>query len=183
MVQLRCKICFTHRVSSYQKLKIKPTKSTYIINIVNVSASDLEILWHFRLGHVSNKCIDVLKNKFLFVKYNKIFVCDVCHSQSKKSLSFPISTYKSKKYFDVTHVDSWGTYFIPSIQDHKYFLTIIDDYSRYSLIFLLEQKYEVVKILENFVIFVQTQFETIIQIIRSDIENEFLMTNFFATNE
>ena len=61
-------------VPSYQKLQIKPTKSTHTINIVNVSASDIEILWHFQLRHVSKNCIDVIKNKFSFVTYNKSFV-------------------------------------------------------------------------------------------------------------
>ena len=61
------------RIPSYQKLQIKPIKFTHTINTVNVSASDLETLWHFRLGHISNKCIDVIKNKFPYVKYNKSF--------------------------------------------------------------------------------------------------------------
>jgi len=82
------------RIPSYQKLQIKPIKYTHIIIIVNVSASDLESLWHFLLGHISNKCTDLIKNKFPFVKYNKSFVCDFVILQSKKSLSFPISTSK-----------------------------------------------------------------------------------------
>jgi len=82
------------RIPSYQKLQIKPIKSTHTINTVNVSASDLETLWHFRLGLISNKCIDVIKNKFSFVKDNKSFVCDVYHFAKQKRLSFPISTSK-----------------------------------------------------------------------------------------
>jgi len=78
------------------------------------------------------------------------------------------------------HVDIWGPYSIPSIHGHKYFLTIVDDYSRHTWIFSLKQKSEVVKVLKNFVVFVPTQFETTIKIIRSDNETEFLMTNFFV---
>jgi len=77
------------------------------------------------------------------------------------------------------HVDIWGPYSKPSIHGHKYFLTIVDDYSRYTWIFPLKQKYEVVKVLENFVAFVQTQFETTIKII-SDNGTDFFMTNFFV---
>ena len=77
------------------------------------------------------------------------------------------------------HVDVWGPYSLSSIHGHKYFLTIFDDYSRYTWVFPLKQKSEDVKILENFVIFIQTQFEAAIKIIRSDNENEFFMTNFF----
>jgi len=53
-------------------------------------------------------------------------------------------------------------------------LTIVDDYSRYTWIFPLKQKSEVVKILEDFVVFIQTQFETIIKVIRSDNRTEYI---------
>ena len=53
----------------------------------------------------------------------------------------------------------WGPYSISSIHGHKYFLTIVDDYSRYTWVFPLKQKSEVVKTLKNFVVFIQTQFE------------------------
>jgi len=33
--------------------------------------------------------------------------------------------------------------------------------------------------LEIFIVFIQTQFETVIKVIRSDNETEFFMTNFF----
>ena len=74
------------RIPSYQTLQMKPIKYSYTINTVNVSASDLKILWHFQLGHISNKCIDVIKDKFPFVKYNKSFVCNVFHFEKQKIL-------------------------------------------------------------------------------------------------
>jgi len=85
------------RVHCYQNLQIKPVKSLHITNTVNFTASDLKNLWHFRLGHVSIKSIDVIKNKFPFVKYNKSFACDVCHFAKQKRLPFSLSTSKSKK--------------------------------------------------------------------------------------
>jgi len=140
------------RVPSYQKLQIKHIISSQITNIINFTTSDLETLWHFRLGHVSNKCIDVIKNKFPFVKYNKSFVCDVCHFAKQKRLSFPFSASKSKKYFDLIHVYLWGSHSVSSIHGHKYLLTIVDDYSRYTWIFPLKQKSKVVKTLKIFVV-------------------------------
>jgi len=71
------------------------------------------------------------------------------------------------------HVDVWGPYSLSSIHGQKYFLTIVDDYSRYTWVFPLKQKSEVVKILENFVVFIQTQFETPIKVIRSDMRLNF----------
>jgi len=74
--------------------------------------------------------------------------------QSKKYFLFLLVHLNQKKCFDLIHVDVWGPYSIPSTHGHKYFLTIVYDYSRYTWIFLLKQKSEVVKILKNFVIFV-----------------------------
>ena len=167
------------RVPSYQNLQIKPVKYPHITNTVNFNASDLETVWHFQLGYVSNKSIDVIKNKFPFIKYNKSFICDICHFTKQKRLPFPLSASKYKKYFDLIHVYMWGPYSLSSIHGHKYFMTIVGDYLRYIWVFSLKQKSEVVKILENFVVFIQTQFETAIKVIRSDNETEFFMTNFF----
>jgi len=58
-------------------------------------------------------------------------------------------------------------------------LTIIDYCSRYTWVFPLKQKFEVVKTMENFVIFIQTQFETMIKVIGSGNGTEFFMTKFF----
>jgi len=167
------------RVPSYQNLQIKPVKSPHITNTVNFTASDLETVWHFQLGHVSNKSFGVIKNKFSFVKYNKSFIFYICQFAKQKRLSFPLSASKSKKCFDLIHVDVCRPYSLSSIHGHKYFLTIVDDYSRYTWFFPLKQKSKVVKILEIFFVFVQTQFETIIKVMRSDNETEFFITNFF----
>jgi len=171
------------RVPSYQNLQIKPVKSPHITNTVNFTTSDLETLWHFRLGHLSNKSIYVIKNKFPFVKYNKSFICDICYFAKQKRLPFPFNASKSKKCFDLIDVDVWGLYSLSSIHGHKYFLTLVYAYSRYTWVFPLKRKSEVVKILENFVVFIQTQFETVIKVIRSDNRNEFFMTNFFFINK
>jgi len=72
------------------------------------------------------------RKKFPFVKYNKSFVCDIFHFPKQERLHFPLSISKSKKCFDLIQVDLWGPYSIPSIYGHKYSLTIVDDYSRYT---------------------------------------------------
>ena len=48
------------------------------------------------------------------------------------------------------------------------------------MVFPLKQKSKVVKILEDFVVFIQTEFEIGIKVIRSDNGIEFFMTNFFS---
>jgi len=99
--------------------------------------------------------------------------------QTKKNFPFILVHLNLKKCFDLIHVYVWGPYSFTSIHGHKYFLTIVDDYSRYIWVFPLKQKSEVVKILKDFVVFIQTQFEIGIKVIRSDNGTEFFMTNFF----
>jgi len=114
---------------------------------------------------------------------NLLFVMFVILQNKKDFLFLLVHLNQKKKCFDLIHVEIWGPYSIASIHGHKYFLTIVDDYSRYAWIFLLKQKSKVVKVLEHFVIFVQTQFETTIKIIRSDNGTEFVMTIFLSVNE
>jgi len=47
------------------------------------------------------------KANFFFVKYNKYFISDIGHFAKQKRLLFPLSASKSKKYFDLIHVDMW----------------------------------------------------------------------------
>ena len=54
---------------------------------------------------------------------------------NKKKLPFPISTSSSNKIFDLLHMDIWGPLAITSVDGHRYFLTIVDDFSRHTWIF------------------------------------------------
>nr|KYP37856.1 Retrovirus-related Pol polyprotein from transposon TNT 1-94 [Cajanus cajan] len=70
---------------------------------------------------------------------------------------------------------------IASIHDHKYFLTILDDHSRYTWVILLKSKAEVKSHIQNFVALIENQFETTIKCIRSDNGLEFLLKDFFSS--
>lgn len=44
--------------------------------------------------------------------------------------SFPHSHSATTHIFELIHVDTWGTFNQTSHNGYKYFLTIVDDYSR-----------------------------------------------------
>ena len=58
--------------------------------------------------------------------------CETCHFAKQKRLPFPDSITVSSQCFDLLHMDIWGPYAHPSLLGHKYFLTIVDDKSRYT---------------------------------------------------
>lgn len=56
----------------------------------------------------------------------------------------------------------------------KYFLTLVDDFSRYILVIMLKSKAQVYTALEVFLKMIETQFGTILKTIRSDNGSEFV---------
>ncbi|KAK9733973.1 hypothetical protein RND81_04G104900 [Saponaria officinalis] len=76
--------------------------------------------------------------------------------------------------FQLIHVDLWGPYRILSLSGAKYFLTILDDYSRMTWTVLLKDKSLVSDKLSQFLAYVSTQFHTTVATLRSDNGTEIL---------
>lgn len=64
----------------------------------------------------------------------------------------------------------------------KYFLTIVDDPSRYCYTYLMRLKYETSIIVKKIVSFIKTQFNTNIKTIRIDNGPKFFLRVFFTNN-
>lgn len=71
-------------------------------------------------------------------------------------------------------MDVWGPYKIPTCDDQKCFLTIVDDFSRRTWVFLLKLKSDAIVAIQQFISYVQTQFQKCIKTIRSDNGAEFI---------
>lgn len=70
---------------------------------------------------------------------------------------------------------------IESFQGHRYFLTIVDDYTRHTWLYLMHNKTETRSHIVTFLNLVKTQFSTHVKIIRSDNGLEFNMPSFYAS--
>ncbi|XP_074297866.1 uncharacterized protein LOC141628658 [Silene latifolia] len=75
---------------------------------------------------------------------------------------------RSTEIFDLVHVDIWGPYRKETRTKHKYFLTLVDDHSRATWVYLMHNKFEAAKLLMLFYKFIETQFSKTIKILRSD---------------
>lgn len=73
-------------VSSYHTFP--HTRTPYRITTVSLVSIGIDALWHFHLGHVSDRCLDVIKSKFPLVKNNESYICDVAICLSRKSYPF-----------------------------------------------------------------------------------------------
>lgn len=65
---------------------------------------------------------------------------------------------------------------------HKYFLTVIDDHTRYCWIFLMKLKSEASLLVQSFTRFSQTQFKTTSKVIWLDNGPAFTLKHFHLTN-
>jgi Zn-finger protein len=83
------------------------------------------VLWHFRLGHLSHSRLALLQSKFPFIVSDSHAVCDICHYAKHRKLPFVNSYSKSIKPFDLIHFDIWGPVSITSLHNHSYFLTAV----------------------------------------------------------
>jgi hypothetical protein len=77
-------------------------------------------------------------------------------------------------------MDIWGPYSTATLHGHKYFLTIVDDFSRFTWLVLLKGKHAVASHIHHFIHLVENQFESKVKIVRSDNGLEFSIPSFYA---
>jgi len=129
--------------------------------------------WHYRLGHPSNDVLDHICNDNADMQYIKTNICDFCHYAKQHGLVFHNSDSITQDSFDLVHVDIWGPFGVTSIRGYRYFLTVVDDHSRHTWIFLMKNKGETRSSIDSFVPYVKTQFNKFIRTVRSDNISEF----------
>ncbi|RVW46987.1 Retrovirus-related Pol polyprotein from transposon TNT 1-94 [Vitis vinifera] len=148
---------------------------------VHNAASTLE-LWHKRMGHPSEKVVKLLPPvSNLKGSLNK--ACEICFRAKHPRDKFPLSDNKATRIFEKIHCDLWGSYKHVSSCGARYFLTIVDDFSRAVWIYLLVDKTEVFRMFMSFIAMVDRQFSQTVKVVQSDNGTEFkcLLDYFSAT--
>ena len=94
--------------------------------------------------------------------------CEVCHRAKQKKLSYHLRPKLCSTPFELLHIDVWGPFSEPTQEGYKYFLTIVDDHTRVTWIYLLKQKSDVLTIFPDFIRMVETQYDAHIKSVRAD---------------
>ena len=112
------------------------------------------------------------------VTFEKDKLCSACQVGKQVTNTHPTKAYLStSRVLDLLHMDLFGPTTYASLRGKKYCLVIVDDYSRYTWTFFLQDKAEVLSIFKKFAKNVQNQFDVKIKRIRSDNGKEFDNTN------
>ncbi|KAJ0079986.1 hypothetical protein Patl1_24157 [Pistacia atlantica] len=107
-------------------------------------------LWHKRLGHVPYAKLKYFSGIRTFNSDDVESHCDICPLAKHIRKPFPISTTRAPACFHLLHMDIWRPYHTPTHNHHKFFLTIVDDHSQITWVFLMTHKHEVIVHLKSF---------------------------------
>lgn len=113
-------------------IKAKFQSSVIAAGVTSTVHVSSHLLWHQRLGHPSSISFSHLQIPELSSSSTED-ICDVCHLSRQRRENFPSHTMKRLDKFELLHIDIWGPYKHKSLTGASYFLTIVDDHSRFTL--------------------------------------------------
>ena len=134
--------------------------------LINENSSNL---WHKKLGHISRKRLERLVKDGILpnLDFTNLGMCVDC-IKGKQTKHTKKGATRSTELIEIILTDICGPFNVPSFGKEKYFITFIDDFSRYSYIYLLHEKCQVVEALAVYITEVERQLERKMKIIRLD---------------
>ena len=121
------------------------------------SARSLEV-WHCRLGHLNYTYVNQLVKKEMVDGLNcdgetqPQKECDACVLGKMQKKPFPKqSQHWATRRYDILHSDVCGPMQVESKGGSKYMLTFTDDYSRYTTVYFIKSKSEVLSKFQEYI--------------------------------
>ncbi|GKA48621.1 retrotransposon protein, putative, ty1-copia subclass [Tanacetum coccineum] len=135
---------------------------------------------HCRLAHISKKHIEKPQQEGLLKSTDdeSFDQCVSCLSGKMTRKSFPHRPKRATNLLGIIHTDVCGPLRHVSRQGASYFITFMDDYSRYGYVYHLKHKHEVFETFKVFKNEVENQLGKIIKALRSDRGGEYISQEF-----
>ncbi|CAA7015607.1 unnamed protein product [Microthlaspi erraticum] len=136
-------------------------------------------VWHSRLGHPSFSTLQKLKSILPSFKDHSsdLFHCSVCPLAKQRRLAYISHNNLASQPFDLIHLDIWGPFSVESVEGYRYFLTIVDDCTRVTWLYMLRNKSDVCTVFPAFLSLISTQYNARLKAIRSDNAPELAFTS------
>lgn len=131
--------------------------------IVNVCQKNEGMLWHRRLGHISQERMNIFSKNNLIpsnIQKMKIDFCDVCIEGKQVREPFNRTRNRAKRVLERIHSDVCGPLSPMAWEGFRYFVSFIDDLSHYAMIFLKKKKCEVFQQLKEYEALSTSMFQT-----------------------
>jgi hypothetical protein len=138
-----------------------------ILNVTRFSFAH----WHNHLGHPARDIVlCIIRDNNLpcaSLEHASTSICDPCLCAKARQLSYSLSSSCATAPLEFIHTDIWG-HVIHSFGCKNYYVSFIDDYSKFIWIYLLCRKYEVFQYFLEFQSFVERMFNHKIITVQSD---------------
>jgi hypothetical protein len=135
------------------------------------------------MGHPAMQVVQRVVKEFSLscqLDSNKELVCGPCQQEKSHQLPYPKSVSVSSQPLELIFLDVWGP--APdSVGINKYYVSFIDDYSKFTWVYLLKFKSDVFQKFHEFQNLVERLFNRKIIVIQSDWGGEYEKLNFFFT--
>nr|KAJ0194783.1 hypothetical protein LSAT_V11C700360190 [Lactuca sativa] len=140
-------------------------------------------LWHKRIGHINFNSMKQMVEKGLIEGVPQMKIptqpCEGCLMGKQTRNSFPSQTsYRAKKKLELLHGDLCVPITPPTPTGNRYFMLIVDDYSRVMWAYLMKTKDEVLQTFKMFRGKVETEIGEKIKVLRTDRGGEFLSNEY-----
>ena len=137
-------------------------------------------LWHGRLAHIGISTINrIIKCGLISCDTSNFEKCEICTKSKMVKKPFH-SVERSSQLLDLVHSDLCELNGILTRGGKRYFVTFIDDCSRYTYVYLLKHKDETFIAFKNYKAEVENQLGRKIKILRSDRGGEYFSNEFSA---
>ena len=165
----------------------------YILKVVpeehvHVARKEADMyLWHCRFGHLGMDNISKLINGNMVVGLNSSrdgevsSTCESCIMGKQHRTAYPKGIpYRASEPFEIVHSDVCGPMDVNSFGSSRYFVTFIDDYSRYTQTYFIKRKDEVLEKFKEFVNYATNTSGKKVKVLRSDNGGEYCSKAFDA---
>ena len=110
-------------------------------------------LWHRRLGHPAPAIVQaIISSNKLASSSNKELVehiCDECQQAKVHQLPYQLSSRVSTVSLELVHTDVWGPA-VKSSGGFSYYVSFLDDFSKFTWVYLLKHKSDVEHVFYQF---------------------------------
>ena len=161
------------------KLSIQENRGTCLLT----KAEETSRLWHLRLGHVNYQAMQEMSKHHMVngmpVLSQPKALCDGCLLSKQTRKPFPTrSNFSAKTPLALIHGDLCGPISPPTPAGNKYFMLLVDDFTRMMWVYMLKSKEDALMNLKCFKALVEKDGKPGIQVFRTDRGGEFCSHDF-----
>ncbi|KAD3067463.1 hypothetical protein E3N88_35343 [Mikania micrantha] len=161
------------------KIKLQTVLPTFFLSKMD----DTAWLWHARLGHINFETLRRMTKEGMAdglpIIDHKSELCKACLAGKHRRSPFPAhSTHRAEKPLELIHPDLCGPIAPCTSSGNRYFLLLVDDFSRFMWVYIIRSKDQAYKAFCKFKSVAESEFGCKVKALRTNRGGEFTSSRF-----